>query len=99
MDSWTDESVSSPDEEPDAPPAAPLLQFYPSPHSEQVQRDIDRREQLRQEELQHLTELRDRIQEGIDKGVISLESGTEMLLNISKVRMSLAGVGVYPGAW
>jgi hypothetical protein len=59
----------------------------------------ERREQLRAEELEHLTKLRDRVQRGMDRGDVDLASGAEMLLNISKARMSLSGVGYYPGAW
>lgn len=71
----------------------------PTRVSDEVRRDIERRERLRAEELEHLTELRDRIQRGMDRGEVSLESGTQMLLNISKARMALSGVGAYPGAW
>lgn len=59
-------------------------------------RSVERREQLRIEELDHLTGLRDRIQDGMDSGVVDLCSGTEMLLNISKARLALSGVGVWP---
>lgn len=86
-DSWT-ETVTG-----------PPLQFHPQPVPEDVARSIERREQLRAEELLHLTQLRDRVQQGIDDGRIDLYGGTEMLLNISKARMALAGVGYYPGAW
>lgn len=68
-------------------------------HAPHVQAAIERQERLRAEELEHLTELRDRIQLGMDRGEVSLESGTQMLLNISKARMTLSGVGMYPGAW
>ena len=67
-----------------------------SEHTEEVRRDIEAREQTRQAELEHLTELRDRVQTGLDRGEIDLASATEMLLNISKARMALAGVGTYP---
>jgi len=77
----------------------PPLQFHPQPSSEHLQRQMTEREKLRAEELEHLTQLRDRVQEGIDEGFVSLESGTTMLLNISKARMALGGVGAYPGAW
>jgi hypothetical protein len=84
----------------DSPEGGPRLQFHteaarPKEYAEQ----LERREQLRQAELAHLTELRDRVQKGIDKAEIDLASGTEMLLNISKTRMALAGIGYHPGAW
>lgn len=65
-------------------------------HPPDVARDIDRREQLRAEELAHLDELRDRVQRGLDEGKIDPLGGATMLLNISKARMALAGVGMYP---
>jgi hypothetical protein len=68
------------------------------PETESVH-DIAYREQLRAEELEHLTELRKRVERGIDEGLVEYESGMEILLNISKARMALAGVGTYPGAW
>lgn len=74
----------------------PRVRFAPQVHSPDVQRAIDQREATRREELEHLTQLRDRVQEGVDEGYIDVLSGTEMLLNISKARMSLAGVGGYP---
>ena len=78
------------------PSEYPKLQFHPQPVPEELQRQMTEREQLRKDELEHLTQLRDRIQEGVDEGYIDALSGTEMLLNISKARMALAGVGVYP---
>lgn len=98
-DSWTEPGATAKEfERQRLGDEIPKLQLHPQ-HSPEVQRDIERREQLRTEELEHLTQLRDRIQEGIDEGFIDLASGTEMLLNISKARMALAGVGYYPGAW
>lgn len=64
-----------------------------------IEQDIARRDALRREELEHLTRLRDRVQQGMDEGLTDLESGTTMLLNISKARCALAGVGYYPGAF
>lgn len=100
-DSWTEDDLEL--AEPDREAIAKAEREKPTPtasaHTEEVRRDIERREQLRQEELEHLTELRDRVQAGIDGGGIDLLSGTEMLLNISKARMALGGVGVYVGSW
>jgi hypothetical protein len=99
-DSWTED-----DEEPTSKVRieGPPLQFHPQgsfyPASEDVQRQMTEREQLRQAELEHLTQLRAQVQEGMDHGRISMKSGTQMLLNISRARMALAGVGTYPGAW
>jgi hypothetical protein len=53
------------------------------------------REQLRTEELAHLDGLRERVLTGMDNGRIDLIEGATMLLNISKARMALAGVGGY----
>lgn len=64
-----------------------------------VQRDIDRREQLRTSELERMDALYERIVTGIDEGAIDLESGAKMLLNVSSARMALGGVGMYPGAF
>lgn len=102
-DSWTD------DELPTTPHAEHLYGDGPvltgeersafeghAAHSPEVQRDIERREQLRAEEMEHLARLRDRVQQGMDEGLTDLESGATMLLNISKARMALAGVGFYP---
>lgn len=96
-DSWTDPWNERAKEDPGVSPLnAPVIGVPVAP---EVQRDIERREALRQEELTHLTELRDRVQKGINNGAIDLESGATLLLNISKARMALAGVGYYPGAW
>lgn len=83
----------------DIPAGEPRIRFHPEADAARVQADIERREKLRADEVQHLTELRDRVQQGIDDGAIDLESGAALLLNISKVRMALAGVGYYPGAF
>lgn len=79
-------------------PGAPL-RFYPSVHSPEVQRDIDRREQLRAEELERMDRLYQRIEQGIEEGAVDLESGATMLLNVSRARAALGGVGTYPGAF
>lgn len=54
------------------------------------------REQARAEELAHLAELEERVQRGMDEGEIDPLGGVEMLLNISKARMALSGVIMYP---
>jgi hypothetical protein len=79
-------------------PGAPL-RFYPSGSTEQVRRDIERREQLRAEELERMERLAARIEQGIEEGAVDLESATTMLLNVSRARAALGGVGVYPGAF
>lgn len=81
---------------PPRPEVIPSVPFYPTTTPEHVQREQERRERIRAEELEHLTDLRDRVQEGIDHGAIDVLAGTEMLLNISKARMALSGVGMYP---
>jgi hypothetical protein len=91
-DSWTEDPTTGEKFERD--PA--VEEASVSVHAPEVRRDITRREQLRREELEHLTELRDRVQAGIDGGGVDLVSGAEMLLNISKARMMLGGVGMYP---
>lgn len=114
-DSWTEPGATAKkfeqevfgDEKPTLNPPAQMpteipphrITFHPEPHVEEVRRDIERREKARDEELKHLDELYDRVEHGIDHGVISLESGSEMLLNIIKARSALRGIGVYPGAW
>jgi hypothetical protein len=64
-----------------------------------VAESMEKHEQLRAEELERLTELHKRIERGVDEGLIDYGAGMEMLLNISKARMALFGVGAYPGAW
>jgi hypothetical protein len=61
--------------------------------------DIQRREDLRARELQRLGELYARIEAGMNEGRIEELAGAKMLLNISQARLSLGGVGVYPGAF
>lgn len=96
-DSWTDDGETvalgpvQVGEPMPLPPVEPV-----NVHSPAVRRDIERREALRAEELTHLTDLRDRVQQGINNGAIDLESGAALLLNISKARMALSGVGMYP---
>lgn len=73
----------------------PRVRFYP-----QVRDDVARREALRDAELKRMEELYARIEKGIDEGMVDLESGAKMLLNVSAARMALGGVGhVYPGAF
>jgi len=97
--SWTeDEAVDKPRLR-ELLQEGPPLQLRPEADAARVQADVARRERLRAEELTHLTELRDRVQTGINNGAIDVESGTALLLNISRARMALAGVGYYPGAW
>lgn len=85
----------------------PGLRFHPEASvnaeiatREQVRQDADRREKLRAAELERMDALYKRIEKGIDEGMVDLESGAKMLLNVSSARMALGGVGhVYPGAW
>lgn len=58
-----------------------------------------RREQLRASELERMNALYERIVKGMDEGMVDLESGTKMLLNVSSARMQLGGVAMYPGAF
>lgn len=100
-DSWTEDDLEL--AEPDREAIAKAEREKPTPtasaHTEEVRRDVARREQLRQEELEHLAQLRSLVQAGLDHGEIDTESGVAMLLNISKARLALGGIGVYPGAW
>jgi hypothetical protein len=96
-DSWTETGTYDPSrsgEREGTTPGAPL-RFYPSVHTEQVQRDVERREQLRTEELARMDRLYKRIEQGIEEGAVDLESATTMLLNVSRARMALGGVGTY----
>jgi hypothetical protein len=61
--------------------------------------DVQRREDLRARELERLGELYARIEAGMNEGRIEELSGAKMLLNISQARLSLGGVGFYPGAF
>lgn len=76
-------------------PGAPL-RFYPEAN---VSADTERREQLRAEEIERMERLAARIEQGIEEGLVDLESATTMLLNVSRARAALGGVGSYPGAF
>lgn len=80
------------DQVPPRPEEIPRMRIYPSAEYE---RTHAMREALRTDELEHLEELRKRVQQGMDDGLVSLESGTTMLLNISKARTQLGGVTPY----
>lgn len=64
--------------------------------SEREERDNERREQVIAEELEHLANLRDRIQQGMDEKLVDIASGTEMLLNVSRARAALGGIKTDP---
>lgn len=92
-DSWSDD----PGERDPLPPVAPVQLHPPSP--EQLADAHARREQLRAEELQRLTDLARRVEGAIAGGAIEIDYGVKLLLDISKTRCALGGVGFYPGAF
>lgn len=74
------------------------LRFHPESYV-QVKNDAERREKLRTDELERMNALYKRIEKGMDEGMVDLESGTKMLLNVSSARLQLGGVAMYPGAF
>lgn len=76
----------------------PGLRFHPESYV-QVKNDAERREKLRADELERMNALYKRIEKGMDEGMVDLESGTKMLLNVSSARLQLGGVAMYPGAF
>lgn len=62
-------------------------------------RETWRVEQLRASELERMNALYERIVKGMDEGMVDLESGAKILLNVSAARMALGGVAMYPGAF
>lgn len=82
------------------------LRFYPEASvndaiaaNERRRQNTERREQMRTEELERMDRLAARIEKGIEEDVVDLESGATMLLNVSRARAALGGVGTYPGAF